>query len=207
MDDPVRMERDPVCAMMVGEWAHQVVYRGVGYAFCSQQCRDRFCSGPGLYVGPRRILAPKQKGMEVIKRRRIMLRIPLTQSQFVELKGALLSMMGVMEVRSVKGLNDGGGGPHAVEWGHRTGIGIEAVEISYDLLQATAAQIESRFVELNAIPRNAWGEKLLRDFIDYIEKCELNDLEIRNIDSGRWKRGARGPAPELKKRGWIANRT
>lgn len=83
MDVPGRMERDPVCGMMVGEWEHPFVHRGVGYAFCSQQCRERFSSGPGLYVGRRRLLAPKQQGMEVIKRRRMRLGVPLTQARLV----------------------------------------------------------------------------------------------------------------------------
>lgn len=194
MNESARMEHDPVCGMMVGEWEHQVVYRGVGYAFCSQQCRDRFSAGPGLYVGRRRILAPKQKGMELIKRRRMLLGVPLTQVHFVELKGALLSMMGVISVRSVKRGGDGSGGRQPLDSGTRTATCIDAVEIDYDLLQATAAQIESRFLEMNAIPSNGWGEKLLRDYIHYLEKCELDDLEIRDTDPVREGRSIRRAA-------------
>lgn len=194
MDEPGRLEMDPVCAMMVGEREHQVVYRGVGYAFCSQQCRDRFTSGPGLYVGRRRLLAPKQKGMEMIKRRRMVLGMPLTPARFIELKGALLSMMGVMAVRSVEAMIDGTGGLQPLEGRTRMAVRIEAVEITYDLLQATAAQLECKMVELNATPSIGWGEKLQRDFIHYLEKCELEDLEIRDTDPVRWNRGTRSAA-------------
>ncbi|OGA19195.1 MAG: hypothetical protein A3H32_01310 [Betaproteobacteria bacterium RIFCSPLOWO2_02_FULL_63_19] len=186
----MRMERDPVCGMMVGEWERQVVYRGVGYAFCSQQCRERFSSSPGLYVRRRR-LAPKQIGMEVIKHRRIVLDVPLTHAEFVELKRALLSMMGVMEVWSDKETSDVGGGMQTLEYHAQTFTRIDAVEISYDLLQATAAQIERRLVDLNALPRNGWGEKLQRDFIHYMERCELDDLEAYDTDPVRWGRGTR----------------
>jgi len=191
MDESGRLERDPVCGMMVGEWEHQVVHRGVGYAFCSQQCRERFSSGPGLYVGRRRSLAPKQKGMEVIKRRRMALGVPLTQARFVELKGALLSMMGVMAVRSVERMVDVGGDLQGAESATRTTICIEAVEITYDLLQATALQVERKFVELNATLSSAWGEKPLRDFIHYLEQCELDDLEMRDTKLVRCDRPTR----------------
>lgn len=178
MDESVRLERDPVCGMMVDEWAHQVVHRGVGYAFCSLQCRERFVSAPGLYVG-RTLLAPKQKGMELIKRRRMEFGVPLTQAQFVELNDALLSMMGVMTLRSVEVMVDAG--CDLQRSGSETGmtVSIKAAEVSYDLLQATALQLERKIVTLNATLSNEWGEKLQRDFIHYLEQCELDDLAIR----------------------------
>lgn len=172
-----RLERDPVCGMMVGEWENQFVYRGIGYAFCSQQCRERFVAAPELYVGRRGLLAPKQNGMELIKRRQLPLSLPLTQVEFLQLRGALLSMMGVMAVQPVKrmpGARPGapqGGSPNA------TIAHIEGVAITYDLFQATAEQLERKCAELNVVPSNRWGEKLQRDFIHYLEKCELEDLQ------------------------------
>lgn len=179
MDESVRLERDPVCGMMVGERENQVEYYGVGYAFCSHQCRERFASAPGLYVGRRRLLAPKQKGMEVIKRRRMVLGVPITPAQFVELKGALLSMMGVIAVQSVETMSNGRHYQQRFESGTPIAPRVEAVEISYDLLQATAGQLERKFVEPIAVLSNGWGEKLQRDFIHYLENCELDDLAIR----------------------------
>lgn len=179
MAESVRLERDPVCGMMVDEWAHQVVHRGVGYAFCSLQCHERFSSAPSLYVGRRSLLAPKQKGMEVIKRRRIALGAPLTLAQFVELKDALLSMMGVMTVRSVERMVGKGRDLQQSEIDSRMTHRIEQLEITYDLLQATALQLERKIAERNAALSNGWGEKLQRDFIHYLEQCELDDLAIR----------------------------
>ena len=190
MGESGRLERDPVCGMMVGEWEHQLDYRGVGYAFCSLQCRERFAAGPGLYVGRRGLPAPKQKGMEVVKRRRMALGVPLTQAQFVELKDTLLSMMGVIAVRSVESIVDASRDLQADESGTRTTIRIEAVEMTYDLLQATARQLERRLVALNATPGNGWGEKLQRDFIHYLEECELDELAIRDADPVRRRRRA-----------------
>ncbi len=174
-----RLEKDPVCGMMVGEWENQFVYRGIGYAFCSQQCRERFISAPELYVGRRGLLAPKQNGMEVIKRKRMPLSLPLTQAEFFELRGALLSMMGVIAVHPVQRMTEGRLGAQRAESRSSTTMRIEAVAITYDLFQATAEQLERKCAELNVAPSNRWGEKLLRDFIHYMEKCELEDLQSR----------------------------
>ena len=178
MGESVRLERDPVCAMMVDEGALQVLHRGVGYAFCSQQCRERFVSAPGLYVG-RKLLAPKQKGMEMIKCRRMVLGVPLTHAQFVELNDALLSMMGVTAVRSAEPMADSGLDLRRTKSESRMAGRIEALEITYDLLQATALQLERKIVERSATLSNGWGQKLQRDCIHYLEQCELEDLAIR----------------------------
>jgi len=185
MDEAVRLERDPVCGMMVDEWERQVVYRGVGYPFCSEQCRERFISAPLLYVGRHGLLAPKQKGVEVIKRRCMVPASPLTQAQFVELQTALLSMMGVIAVRAVERVVDGRREPWRVEGETPLPRCIEAAEVSYDLLQATAVQIDRKIVELNATLSNGWGEKLQRDFIHYLEQCELEDLAMHAAGQNR----------------------
>jgi len=194
MDNAGCLEKDPVCGMTVDQWRDQVVFRGVGYAFCSQQCRERFTAGPGLYVGRRRSLAPKQKGMEVIKRRPFVFAMPLMPPRYVELKGALLTMMGVMAVRPTERMIDRRCDQRRRESGDRADIGIEAVEITYDLLQATAAQIERKMAELNATLSDGWGEKLHRDCIRYLENCELEDLEIRDTVQIRWGSRARRTA-------------
>lgn len=176
-----RLEKDPVCEMMVDEWENQFVYRGIGYAFCSQQCRERFISAPELYVGRRGLLAPKQKGMEVVKRKHMPLSVPLAQVDFFELKGALLSMMGVMAVHSVSPMAEGKPGAPGFENRRSATLHIEALLITYDLLQATAAQLERKCAEFNVVASNRWGEKLLRDFIHYLEKCELEELRNRPV--------------------------
>ncbi|MBE0625100.1 MAG: YHS domain-containing protein [Burkholderiales bacterium] len=176
-----RLEKDPVCEMMVGEWENQFVYRGIGYAFCSQQCRERFISAPELYVGRRGLLAPKQKGMEVIKRKHMPLSVPLAQAEFFELKGALLSMMGVTAVHSVRSMAEGIAAAPGVESRSSATPRIEALVIIYDLLQATAEQLERKCAEFNVVPSSRWGEKLLRDFIHYMEQCELEALRNRPV--------------------------
>lgn len=179
--DSGRPEKDPVCGMIVSEWENQFVYRGIGYAFCSQQCRERFISAPELYVGRHGLLAPKQRGMQVIKRKHMPLSVPLAQAEFFELKDALLSMMGVMAVHPVGPMAEGKPGAPGFESRRSTTLNIEALAITYDLLQATAAQLERKCAEFNVVPSNRWGEKLQRDFIHYLEKCELEDLRSRPV--------------------------
>lgn len=185
-------EKDPVCGMLVDPLRYQVLFRGVGYAFCSQQCRERFTAGPGLYVGRRRSLSPKQKGMELIKRRRMALGLPLTEAQFDSLRIALLAMMGVTAVRSVDSAADRTRDSREPEAAARTAALIETVEITYDLLQATAAQLERRMAELNAPPSDGWGRRLERDFIHYLEICELDDLHAGDAEPARGGSGWRG---------------
>lgn len=185
MDESGRFEQDPVCGMMVNESENQLLYRGVGYAFCSQQCRERFASAPGLYVGHHGMLAPKQKGIALIKRRVIELGVALPRARFAELKAALLSMMGVIAVRPVTG---GSHERRELQWIRSQPLvsnDVEGAEIRYDLLQATAIQLERRIVELDATLSNRWGERLRRDFIHYLEQCELDDLVIRHTDPAR----------------------
>ena len=194
MGESGRLETDPVCGMMVNESENQLVYRGVGYAFCSQQCRERFASAPGLYVGHHGSLAPKQKGVAVIKRRCIELAVPLPSERFAELKEALASMMGVIAVHPVAAVDDE---TREFQWFKgqaHVNIEIAGAEITYDLLQATAMQLERRIVELDAILSNRWGERLQRDFIHYLEQCELDDLAIRDTDQEPFGARPRQPA-------------
>ena len=182
MGESGSLERDPVCGMLVNEWENQFVYRGVGYAFCSQQCRERFTSTPGLYVGRRGVLAPKQKGVAVIKRRCIALGAALPQARFVELERALLAMMGVIAVRPVSEWAERGRELQRTDGEAPMSVDIKATEISYDLLQATAMQVERRILELDATLDNGWGQRLRRDFVHYLEQCELDELAIRDAD-------------------------
>ena len=50
-------------------------------------------------------------------------------------------------------------------------------EISYDLLQATADQIERTIIEFGVQLGGAWAEKLRRAFVHYVEETELLNLE------------------------------
>jgi len=186
-DTPARLERDPVCGMMVDERENKYTYRGIGQTFCSQQCRERFAAAPDLYVGRRRLPAPKQRGVEMIKLTRVVLGAALSEAQFGALRGELLSMMGVIAVYPMDGASERG--PERY---------VQAVVVTYDLLQATAAQLERRMVEMNATLSNSWGERLLRDFVHYTELCELVDLELRDVHPDRRKKIDRRGLPGFR---------
>jgi YHS domain-containing protein len=172
MVDTLELVKDPVCGMMVEPGEREAVHDGLRYAFCSYQCRERFIAKPGLYVGARRKLAPKQRGVKLIRQRRIRLHQALAQEQATELAAALREMMGVVQVRYV--------GPEPTDSQAGLGFGINVageIDITYDLLQATVTQFERRIAEFGAQLRCGVGDRLIRDFINYFEECELEDVE------------------------------
>ncbi len=147
---------DPVCQMRVPPDQHAISYQGMNFAFCSQQCKDRFLANPHLYIGLPGERAPKQAGQEVIKRRRLRLDAPLSDADAQAVVAQLLALMGVYSVE------------------------LEAGElaITYDLLQATAEQIEETLQQAGARLGGGWGEKLRRAFVHYLEETELASREV-----------------------------
>lgn len=145
---------DPVCGMEVDPNRIQAVYLQIHYAFCSEQCRDRFLADPHLYVGHPGHSAPKQQGVEVIKRRRLQLASPVPPDDAVALSEALKAMMGVKEVV----------------------VAGDEIQITYDLLQATAEQIEATLAGAGAKIGEEWPERLRLAFIHYAEECEIGNL-------------------------------
>ena len=146
---------DPVCGMCVKSTQLPLEYMQMHFAFCSEQCRERFLANPGLYIGKPGRMSVKQMGHEVIKCRRLLLAEPLPHGADEALKQTLDAMMGIKRVNY--------DGKH---W-----------EISYDLLQATAEQIERTIMEFGAHLGGAWAEKLRRSFVHYVEETELQNLE------------------------------
>jgi len=146
---------DPVCGMRVKSTQLSLEYMQMYFAFCSEQCRERFLANPGLYVGKPGVLSVKQMGHEVIKRRRLQLAEPLPEGADVALSKALYAMMGIKNVNC-----DG-----------------RCLEISYDLLQATADQIERTITDFGARLGGNWAEKLRRAFVHYVEETELLNME------------------------------
>jgi YHS domain-containing protein len=167
MLESLELVRDPVCEMMVEPGEREAVHDGLRYAFCSYQCRERFIAKPGLYVGVRHRLAPKQRGVKLIRQRQIPLHQGLAQEQATMLVVALREMMGVVEVRYV--------GPQLTD--AQDGPGFGEIDITYDLLQATVTQFERRIAEFGVQLRCGVGDRLIRDFINYFEECELEDVE------------------------------
>ena len=147
---------DPVCGMQVKPDQYSVEFLQVRYSFCSLQCQERFLDNPRLYIGVPGRHAPRQSGIEVVKRRRLRLERPLSPGEGSKLVAALLPMMGIQSVA----VND------------------DCIEICYDLLQATAAQIEEKIAEIGVQLGAGWAERLRRAFVHYEEECEIGSLEV-----------------------------
>lgn len=149
--------KDPVCKMLVAPDQNAINYLGIDFAFCSQQCKDRFLANPHLYIGVPGEPAPKQEGQEVLKRRRLRLETALSDADAQQVTEQLLAMMGV----------------------HSVAIAADELTITYDLLQATAAQIEATLQQAGARLGGGWGEKLRRAFVHYLEETEVASREVQ----------------------------
>jgi len=148
-------QRCPVCHMMVNKDSFVLEYLACVYAFCSQQCRDRFEANPHLYIGMPGHPALKQQGQELIKKRTLKLNEPLTLAQSSVIVNDLKNMMGIKDLS----------------------IESDCIYITYDLLQATVEQIEVAIERCGKKLGNGLGEKLKRAFIHYLEEAELDNLE------------------------------
>ena len=151
--------KDPVCGMEIPAAQFETVFEGLRYAFCSEQCRQRFAAHPHLYIGVPGEKAPKQKGEELLKRRRFQLDAPLDAHDAAILAEALGAMMGVKAIE----IQDD-----------------NMVTLTYDLLQATAEQLEAKMGEVGAKLGAGWAERLRRGFVHYMEECETGNLEVRH---------------------------
>ena len=162
MTDKTTIFKDVVCRMDVVNDDISLEYQGRHYVFCSNQCLERFQSNPHLYVGYPGIEAPAHAGVEVLKMRTLELAEPLPpaiRDRFVE---CIEAMMGIHDIE--------------VDGNHIT--------IVYDLLQATAAQIEQTIAETGVVLGNSLAEKIRRAFVHYLEENELDSLEARPKTGG-----------------------
>ncbi|MDP1925275.1 MAG: YHS domain-containing protein [Thiobacillus sp.] len=151
--------KDPVCGMDVAPAQLETIYEGIHYAFCSEQCRQRFVANPRLYIGVPGEKAPKQKGVELFKRRRFQLDTPLAAHDAVVLAEALGAMMGVKAIV----IQDD-----------------NIVSITYDLIQTTADQLEAKMGEVGVKLGEGWAERLRRGFVHHMEECEVENLEVNS---------------------------
>lgn len=149
--------KDPVCGMLVAPQQNAITYQGLHFAFCSEQCKQRFLANPHLYVGVAGEQAPRQRGKQVLKRRHLRLDKPLTTLEAQRVGEELLAMMGV----------------YAVD------VAGDELSITYDLLQVTAEQIESTLLKSGTGLGQGLGEQLRRAFIHYLEESEVENLEVR----------------------------
>ena len=157
-----KLVRDPVCHMQVPAASFATEYLGINYAFCSEQCRDRFHANPHLYMGFPGRKAPAQEGVEVVKCRKIRLACPLDTAQSRQIYDALTDMMGVRNVHI-----DGG-----------------KLEIKYDLIQVTEEQIENKLASVGATLGQGWADRLKRAFIHFEEEFEIDNLEVTKNKKG-----------------------
>ncbi len=146
--------RDPVCGRWVDPDQHALVYLQIHFAFCSRQCRERFEANPGLYSGRPGQAAPKQEGREAIKHRHLQLDEPVPEACIEPLREALLAMMGVTEVQ----------------------ISGNRIVINYDLLQASAEQIEAVIRACDLPLDQGWREHLRRAWVHFAEENEISSL-------------------------------
>lgn len=151
------MVKDPVCGMNVDPQKLSIEYAGIRYAFCSEQCQQRFADNPHLYIGMPGEKAPKQRGVDLLKCRRFQLDAPLSPQGIATLTEEIRLMMGVKSAE-VRG---------------------DTVTITYDLLQATAQQLEDKMADVGMKLGDGWADRLRRSFVHYIEECEVENLEVQ----------------------------
>ena len=147
--------RDPVCGMQVAPDQHAITHLQMHFAFCSAQCRERFLANPHLYIGQAGHKAPVQEGHEALKHRRLKLEEPLPDDLAQRAITYINDMMGIGHIE-IKG---------------------DTIDIKYDLLQVTEAQIESALAEAGYTLDHSWSERLRRAFVHYLKETELSSLE------------------------------
>jgi len=149
---------DYVCHMQVPLTSFPAEFAGSHYAFCSEQCKQRFLANPRVYVGFPGNKAPGQEGKQVIKRRRLLLSEPLDTTQIEHVRQALLEMMGMHEV-CIEG---------------------DKMEIQYDLMQVTVEQIADKLALVGASLGGGWIDSFELAFINCQEEVEISSLEVNN---------------------------
>ena len=147
--------KDPVCGMFVDAYKIEFVYAEVHYAFCSEQCQERFVANPHLYIGYAGHKAPKLRGIQALKWRRFKLEHALSSLECEQIIKGLRLMMGVRKVH----------------------VNNMILEITYDLMEVTAEQIENRLVQVGLNLGEEWPERLRRSFINFVEEFEILGLD------------------------------
>jgi len=145
----------PVCYMDIKENNITSEFQKMQFFFCSKQCQDRFLANPHLYIGHRGRSSAKQRGEHIIKQRIIKLEQSVPDDIAKIISNGLNDMMGIKQV-SIKG---------------------ERISICYDLLEATAKQIENKIELLGEHLKDNWVEHLKLAFIHYTEETEIDNLE------------------------------
>jgi len=142
----------PVCKMTVTGSEVTSIRHDKTYYFCSQQCLENFSAHPRLYL-----LSDTQphKRTRVLKKRVFMFDASVTGKDGHSLEVFLSEMMGVQEVH----------------------ISAARASVTYDLLEATALQIERVIEQAGFKLATSWVRRLQRGWVHYIEGNELANLD------------------------------
>jgi len=141
----------PVCGMNAETSTIHARHLDIEYHFCSPQCKENFTARPQLYFGR---TAPKRHGRQMIKCRSFTLDQCVEDRDRERLQHAILHLMGIRDVQ-VEG---------------------QIITITYDLLEATATQVEQTLTDAGAVLGSGWSERLKRGWIHYTEENELDNL-------------------------------
>lgn len=145
---------DPVCGMTVATDAYAVTFQKIHFAFCSEQCRQRFQQTPFLYIGKPGHQSAKQRGIELIKNRRLTLQQQPSAAEAAAIIEAIKTMMGIHNVR-IEGDN---------------------LLIDYDLIQAAEIQIENEVQKLGIQLGQDWVDRMRRELIHLLEENQCSAL-------------------------------
>jgi len=142
----------PVCGMDIQDKRIHVQHLGNVYVFCSCQCRENFQKHPGLYIGSH---AVQREGRNILKHRVFRIDPPLDEEQIKTVQKAITSMMGIEAMK----------------------VETNRIEITYDLMQATAKQIEDAIAEVGATLGQRLADRIKQGWIHYTEENELDNFE------------------------------
>lgn len=153
---------DPVCRMSVNPQQNAIVYQQMHFAFCSEQCKQRFLANPHLYVGYPGHKAAVQEGRKVRKHRKLKLDTSLPEEKAVQLIEQVQTMMGIISIKAE----------------------ADRIDIVYDLLQVTAAQVEDEIGKAGVALGEGWSARLRRAFVDFLEETEIESIEGQSMPGG-----------------------
>jgi len=142
----------PVCGMDVQDKRIQVQHLGNVYVFCSHQCQENFQKRPGLYSGTHAVQLERRN---ILKRRVFRINPPLNKEQIKAVQKAITSMMGIEAMK----------------------VETNRIEITYDLMRATAKQIEDAISAGGATLGQRLADHIKQGWIHYTEENELDNLE------------------------------
>lgn len=134
---------DPVCGMSVDSDDISADYQGTRYAFCSEQCRERFQENPKLYTDAEDS-ASEPDQLDIYEYRVLKLADTLPIIIADRLIADVREMMGIQYIE----------------------VYDNEIEISFDPKQATESQIEAAIALSGKIMGEEWAAILSHAFTD-----------------------------------------